>query len=71
MSIRRRARVFQCPTRPNGRPQRWLTLSDVYKRTGVDEQAVQLAASKGWINLEPKVDPHSVALLDAGRRLME
>jgi hypothetical protein len=55
----------------DGRPQRWLTLSDVCERTGADEQAVQLAASKGWINLEPKVDPHSVALLDAGRRLME
>ena len=52
-------------------PQRWLTLADVCKRTGADEQAVQLAASKGWINLEPKVDPHSVALLDAGRRLVE
>jgi hypothetical protein len=53
------------------RLQRWCTLSDVCERTGVDEQAVEFATSKGWVNLEPKVDPHSVALLDAGRRLVE
>jgi len=31
----------------------------------------QLTALKGWIDLEPKDDPHSVTLRDAGRRLVE
>jgi hypothetical protein len=53
----------------NARPQRWCNLTEVCERTGADPDVVQLAALKGWIDLEPKVDPHSVSLRDAGRLL--
>jgi hypothetical protein len=46
----------------DGRPQRWCNLSEVCERTGAGLDVVQLAALKGWIDLEPKVDPHSVTL---------
>ena len=49
----------------------WCNLTEVCERTGADPDVVQLAALKSWIDLEPKHDPHSVMLTDAGRRLVE
>jgi hypothetical protein len=55
----------------DGRPMRWCNLTEVCERTGADPDVVQLAALKGWIDLEPKNEPHSVTLTDAGRRLVK
>jgi hypothetical protein len=55
----------------DGRPQRWCNLTEVCERTGANPHVVQFAAQEGWIDLEPKTDPHSVTLRDAGRKLVE
>jgi hypothetical protein len=54
----------------DGRPQRWCNLSQVCERTGANPDVVQLAALKGWIDLAPKDDPHSVTLSESGRLLV-
>ena len=51
----------------DGRPQRWCNLMEVCERTGANPDVVQFAAQVGWIDVEPKTDPHSVTLRDAGR----
>jgi hypothetical protein len=51
----------------DGRPQRWCNLTEVCERPSADPDVVQLAALKGWIDLAPKDDPHSVTLSEAGR----
>ena len=51
----------------DGRPQRWCNLMEVCERTGANPDVVQFAAQEGWIDVEPKTDPHSVTLRDAGR----
>jgi hypothetical protein len=54
----------------NGQPMRWCALSNLGE-AAADVEAIHLAALKGWIDLEPKNDPHSVTLTDAGRRLVK
>ena len=53
----------------DGGPQRWCNLKEVCERTGADPDVVQLAALKGWIDLAPEVDPHSVTLSESGRQI--
>ncbi len=50
----------------DGKPQAWRSLAGISASTGTDA-AVQLAVDRGWLLLE---GGHSVALTDAGRRLV-
>lgn len=47
---------------------RWCTLSNLGE-AAADVEAIHFAALKDWIILEPRDDPHSATLTDAGRQV--
>jgi len=55
----------------DGRINQWRNLTTIAERARADAEAIHLAALRDWIDLSPKQDPHSVALLDAGKSLVE
>jgi hypothetical protein len=50
-----------------GKPQHWETLDNL-GAVQADAPAIVYAVEMGWILVAPKHDPHSMSLIEAGRR---
>ena len=50
-----------------GKPQHWKTLDELGAVKADATAIVYAAVVKGWINVAPKHDPHSVSLTQDGR----
>ena len=52
-----------------GRLKQMRSLQQIVDHAGADAEAVYHAVKRGWVQISPTNDPHSIELTEAGRRL--
>ena len=53
-----------------GQPQRWESLGNL-GAVKADAAAIVYAFEMGWLDVEPRHDPHSLSLTEAGRQRLK
>jgi hypothetical protein len=53
-----------------GKPQRWESLGNL-GAVKADAAAIVYAVERGWLDVAPRQDPHSLSLTEAGRQRLK